>query len=247
MIKPTFSVVTVCYNAELFLEKTLKSVFDQSCQDFEYLIIDGESTDGTMDIVGKYRGRFSVVVSEPDAGLYDAMNKAIELVSGSFVLFLNAGDYFADNSILEQVKACADENECASLIYGDYIVYRDSHEKRINCQKAVVSIKRDFYFCHQAIFFGKTHLQKFDLRYQIKADYDLVIRQINAAGEGSAVYCPFPIVKYALEGFSNAFFWLNLRETVILHYRKWGLLRVLCNTPIYLKRYLRSLKENFIK
>lgn len=246
-MRPAFSIVTVCFNAAESLEETLKSVFCQTCQDFEYIIIDGASRDGTTGIIESYRDRFSVVVSEPDNGLYDAMNKAIERVSGSFVLFLNAGDLLSNEHVLEKVRDAATKHDYASLIYGDYTVCSERGIKYIDCKNALAGLKRDFYFCHQAIFFGRDYLENFDLRYRIKADYDLVIRHIGAAGVDSVVYCPFSIVDYALEGFSSAYFWLNLKEGIILHYRRWGLIRVFLNSPVYLKRFLRSLKENFLK
>ena len=96
-LSPRFSVITVTYNAEKVLEDTIQSVISQTYHHVEYIIIDGASKDGTMAIVNRYRDRISRVVSEPDKGLYDAMNKGIALATGDYLCFLNAGDSFHED------------------------------------------------------------------------------------------------------------------------------------------------------
>lgn len=91
---PKFSIITVTYNAEKVLEDTIQSVISQTYHHIEYIIVDGASKDGTLSIINRYRSRIHTVVSEPDKGLYDAMNKGIALASGDYLCFLNAGDCF---------------------------------------------------------------------------------------------------------------------------------------------------------
>ena len=103
MIQPKISVVTVCYNAVNDIEKTILSVINQTYPNIEYLIIDGGSTDGTMDIVNKYKDKIDVIVSEPDKGIYDAMNKGIDRATGDWINFMNAGDCFFEKETVNSV------------------------------------------------------------------------------------------------------------------------------------------------
>ena len=100
---PKFSVITVTYNAEKVLEDTIQSVIAQTYHHVEYIIVDGASKDGTLSIIDRYRPRIHTVVSEPDKGLYDAMNKGIALASGDYLCFLNAGDCFHEDDTLQQM------------------------------------------------------------------------------------------------------------------------------------------------
>ena len=118
MGNPKISVVTVCYNAVKDIEKTILSVINQTYPNVEYLIIDGGSTDGTMDVVNKYRDNISVVVSEPDKGIYDAMNKGVKMATGEWINFMNAGDCFADDNVLGEVFK-TEISPDVSLVYSD--------------------------------------------------------------------------------------------------------------------------------
>ena len=102
-LQPTFSVITVCRNAQHTIEDTLQSVITQSYHHVEYIVIDGNSTDGTLSIIRRYQERIAHVVSEPDRGLYDAMNKGLRLATGDYVCFLNAGDCFHEDDTLQQM------------------------------------------------------------------------------------------------------------------------------------------------
>lgn len=123
------SVITICYNARDEIERTLLSVINQSFKDFEYIIIDGGSTDGTMDIVRKYSDKINIIVSESDKGIYDAMNKGIKLAHGTWLNMMNAGDKFASDHVLSDVFK--DEiKENISFLYSDnYIDCKSSKMK----------------------------------------------------------------------------------------------------------------------
>lgn len=100
---PKFSIITVTYNAEAVLEDTIQSVISQTYHHVEYILVDGASKDGTLSIIDRYRDRITRIVSEPDKGLYDAMNKGIRLATGDYLCFLNAGDSFHEDDTLQQM------------------------------------------------------------------------------------------------------------------------------------------------
>ena len=116
---PKFSIITVTYNAEKVLEDTIQSVISQTYHHVEYIIVDGASKDGTLAIIDRYRERIHTVVSEPDKGLYDAMNKGITLASGDYLCFLNAGDCFHEDDTLQQMVHSINGNELPDVLYGE--------------------------------------------------------------------------------------------------------------------------------
>jgi glycosyltransferase involved in cell wall biosynthesis len=115
---PRITVITVCLNAAPVIEATLRSVLAQDYPNFEYVVVDGGSSDGTADAIRKHAGRISAFVSEPDQGVYDAMNKGVELAKGEFLLFMNAGDVFAADNILSKAAAATDGD--VDVVYGDF-------------------------------------------------------------------------------------------------------------------------------
>lgn len=168
MGKPKISVVTVCYNAVKDIEKTILSVINQTYPNVEYLIIDGGSTDGTMDVVNKYRDNISVVVSEPDKGIYDAMNKGVKMATGDYLIFMGADDVFYDNEVIAHMASkMVDSN---SVYYGS-VIFKQlgvKHWGKFNRVKWAIG-----NVCHQAIFYPRaiysTH--SYDVRYKVFADY----------------------------------------------------------------------------
>jgi glycosyltransferase involved in cell wall biosynthesis len=126
MNSPLFSIITITFNAEKYIEKTIQSVVSQTNQNFEYILIDGKSRDKTLEIVQKYKTHFSVILSEPDKGIYDAMNKGLAQAKGRFVWFVNAGDEIAESTTLEKIVSKL--NEKTDLIYGETLFINDLGE-----------------------------------------------------------------------------------------------------------------------
>lgn len=165
------TVITVTYNAEKYLESTIKSVVEQSYPNIEYIIIDGNSTDGTIEIIKKYEKYLAYWVSEKDKGIYDAMNKGIEKATGDFINFMNAGDSFVSSKIVEQVVDSLNSN--INLIYGGVNGYfEDNHEIIYAPPSAIEDIKHRHPYNHQSCFlkidFAKKY--RFDTRYEYAAD-----------------------------------------------------------------------------
>lgn len=167
------SIVTVVYNAEFLLEQTIKSVLNQSYENIEYIIIDGASTDKTIDIIKKYEDKISYWVSEPDNGIYYAMNKAIEKASGKYINFMNAGDTFTSFDTVEYVTR--NINDDSQMIYGNH---RKIQSDILKKAKNIDNWHTIMPFCHQTLF-AKTSLMKeypFDTHYKLAADLDFIYK-----------------------------------------------------------------------
>ena len=172
------TIVTVCLNCEDVIEKTIKSVLKQRFDDFEYLIIDGKSSDSTLTIVNKYKNNKIRVYSENDNGIYDAMNKASKLAKGKYIYYLNAGDTFVDDNVLLNVSKYLDDKH--DICYGD-VIYGNKLEKNSANYNLNYLVLHEKMICHQAIF-SKTELllkYPFDLNYKICADRDWLIRLVK--------------------------------------------------------------------
>lgn len=181
--KPLVSIITVIYNGEAYIEQTILSVLNQTYDNVEYIIIDGESTDGTVDIIKKYEEKIDYWVSEKDNGIYDAMNKGIMLASGVWINLLNAGDIFCNNSVLMNVVSDLNTDSINNygVVAGAYILERNG-EKRFP-EKNINHVKYGgLLSCHQAILFNK-HILKdsiyYDLRYMICSDNDMMMRIVK--------------------------------------------------------------------
>ena len=188
-LHPKFSIITVTYNAEKVLEDTLQSVIFQTYRNVEYIIVDGHSKDNTMDIVNKYRNHISKVISEPDKGLYDAMNKGIRMATGDYLCFLNAGDEFHDNETLQKTIHTLKGKELPDVIYGETAIVDEEghflHMRRLSTPEHLSwkSFKQGMLVCHQA-FLARRELAVHDLydcRYRFSADFDWCIRIMKKA------------------------------------------------------------------
>lgn len=182
-LHPKFSIITVTYNAGKVLEDTIQSVITQTYKNVEYIIVDGKSTDGTMDIVNRYREHIHTIVSEPDKGLYDAMNKGIDLATGDYLCFLNAGDELhEDDTIQLIVHSLNGEKELPDVIYGETaIVDEEGHflrMRRLSTPEHLTwkSFQHGMLVCHQAFMPRRDLAVKYNLKYRFSADFDWCIR-----------------------------------------------------------------------
>lgn len=171
--KTLVSVVTVSYNAAAIIEQTMLSVINQTYENIEYIIIDGGSTDGTVDIIKKYANSIAYWVSEPDNGIYDAMNKGIKVATGEWINFMNAGDiYYNERSIKDMVQSFTSVD---TIYYGDAWVNDIKKKywgKFSNFKLAIGNI------CHQTLFYPSSILKEnlYDTDYCIFADYALNLK-----------------------------------------------------------------------
>lgn len=173
---PLISVITVVYNGEKFLEETIKSVINQTYDNVEYLIIDGGSTDGTLDIIKKYEGRIDYWVSKPDKGIYDAINKGIQLSRGKIIGILNADDYYYRDALSIVAKYFINTN--IDYLFGSVI--KNQLRSKFTPWKIFYSF--DFYSTHSVGFFVKRSVHEdiglYSLKYACSADYDFFYKLI---------------------------------------------------------------------
>ena len=173
---PKITIVTVTFNAERYLEKTILSVKEQDYRNIEYIIIDGESTDNTVSVIKKYEKYISSWISEPDVGIYDAMNKAIDKATGDWINFMNAGDSFTNSKILSQFIKKVEPNK--TIVCGAINVVNDDNEILFNYTPKISTNLLEKCFCNHQATFVKTKLLKknpFNLHYKYAADYDFLI------------------------------------------------------------------------
>lgn len=181
-LTPTFSIITVTYNAEKVLEDTIQSVIAQTYHHVEYLIIDGASKDGTMAIANKYRQHIHTLLSEPDKGLYDAMNKGLQLATGHYVCFLNAGDTLHNSDTLAQMVHSIQGSELPDVMYGETAIVDANrhflHMRRLQAPEILTwkSFKQGMLVCHQAFFAKRALAEPYDLQYKYSSDFDWCIR-----------------------------------------------------------------------
>jgi glycosyltransferase involved in cell wall biosynthesis len=187
------SIVTVSYNAVLTIEQTILSVINQTYPNVEYIIIDGGSTDGTVDIIKKYADKIAYWVSEPDKGIYDAMNKGGLKATGDFIQFLNAGDWFENEYVIE--KIFKDWYKRVDVIYGDMIIRRSDGVYYAKAQD-LSHFENDFPLFHPSTFIARSvfvsHL--FDVSYRISADFKL-LRDVYYE-HGKFLYLPFVFTNF---------------------------------------------------
>ncbi len=165
------TIITISYNAVLGIERTINSVITQTYSNLQYIIIDGGSTDGTVDIIKKYADKIDYWVSEPDSGIYYAMNKGIAIADGDWINFMNAGDYFVDRNVIEQIFQ--HNIECTdNVIYGNTIG-KYKHGFISEKPEPLVVMNKRLPFCHQSVFVKEQLIKSmpFDTEYRIGADF----------------------------------------------------------------------------
>jgi glycosyltransferase involved in cell wall biosynthesis len=199
--KPLFSIITINYNDHLGLERTLLNALNQSYTNFEYIVIDGGSTDESTTIIQRYQDRIDYWVSEPDQGVYDAMNKGLQQVNGNYVYFLNSGDAFYSESTLLEIERYIRAQNLPDIVYGDviYVNPETKAETPSNFKVDKIALYNKM-ICHQAMFCQKhifDNIGGFDTVFKIKADYDWLLR---ALFHGASIHKAHMMVAYYEEG-----------------------------------------------
>ncbi len=223
------SIITIIYNNLKGLEKTARSVTSQN-SDYEWIIIDGASNDGTTEYLKTLSAR---IVSEPDNGIYDAMNKGMAKSTGDYIIFMNAGDEFADTDVLTKIKRLIHDENQPDFIFGPALEERENSVAVLKPARAIRSLRWGMITHHQAMFYKKALCKnlKYDDRYKIAADYDFTCRFVQ-----NTIYThqvDFPICLFESGGVSQTSYLQGRREQYRIK-KNLGLVSPIENIMIYM-------------
>lgn len=227
MNQPLLSIITVTYNAAKDLEITFKSIAEQTYRNIEYIVIDGASTDNTVQLISDYRRYIHTFRSEPDEGLYDAMNKGIQEAHGDYLCFLNAGDTFFAATTLQEMVASVPMYTTPDVIYGETQLVNQQRQfmrmRRLSAPQQLTwkSFKQGMLVCHQAFWAKRTIVEDYDLNYRFSADFDWCIRILKKAQ--NTHHSRLTLVSYLEEGLTTQNHKASLKERfqIMCHHYGW--------------------------
>jgi glycosyltransferase involved in cell wall biosynthesis len=228
--QPILSVITIVYNNVNDIERTMLSVLGQTYPNIEYILIDGLSNDGTIEVIKRYEKRIAKLISEKDDGIYDAMNKGLELATGDYVIFMNSGDEFYDAETVAAVFATAPD---VDIYYGETeMIDSDGQSLGQRRHKAPEQLTwRSFKFgmsvSHQAIYIKRDLLEPYDEQYELSADIDWIIRAAKKAKKIVNVHRY--VAKYLIGGMSKTKHSQSLMERFDIMNKHYGLLPTILN------------------
>lgn len=244
-----FTVITVTYNAEQTLQRTLKSVQEQSYPHIEHIIVDGNSTDGTVELIKKHETEHTKWISEKDEGIYDAMNKATAISSGSYVCYLNAGDAFYEKDTVEKIISKAQQYQFPDILYGETVVVNNEgefmHYRRLKAPEILrwKSFKQGMLVCHQAFIIKRSLFEPYDLAYRFSSDVDWCIRLMKKSK--SIVNTHLVMIKYLNEGMTTNNRKASLKERYQIMTKHYGAVSTLLHHAWFVVRaILKPEKKN---
>jgi glycosyltransferase involved in cell wall biosynthesis len=248
-MEPKLTVITVVYNNVADIERSMLSVLQQTYPNIEYIVIDGASRDGTKEKVESYASKLARFISEPDQGIYDAMNKGLSLATGEYILFMNSGDELYAANTVEQVFATTSN---ADIYYGETEMYNSQWQslgrRRHQAPDEFTwkSFRYGMSISHQAIYVKRSITTPFDLRYKYSADIDWIIKAAKRASR--IVNTRSYVAKYLVGGVSKEKHLDSLKERFHIFTKYYGLVPNLINHLIIgvnlLGYYIRHRKTN---
>lgn len=242
-MNPLFSIITVAYNAQNTIIATLKSVQEQTCKLYEYIVVDGASSDSTADLVRQSNIENLILISEPDKGIYDAMNKGLGIAKGDYVVFLNAGDSFHSSNTLQIIADAMMDNDYPGIVYGQTQIV-DSNRKRVGDRHLTApeelnlnSFKEGMVVCHQAFIVLRKLVDNYDTNYKFSADYEWCIRCLQRSHRN--LYIDRILIDYLSEGVTTANMKASLWERFKIMCYYYGTLPTIIRHWGFLRRYLK--------
>ena len=244
-----FSVITICRNNLAGLKKTHKSIQSQSFIDYEWLVIDGASDDGTIEYLNKIKDANIRFISEPDKGLYDAMNKGIKIASGDFMVFMNSGDMFMSQDTLKIVSEEIDKNAKTVMVYGDALDFEPGGKTHYRKARNHKTIARGMFTQHQSMFFARLNNGSqpfYNINYKLSADYQFIIKYLKLEQKGFKIKkLNLPLSRFELGGLNESRRYKALKEDFKI--RKQDLqINILNNFLLYLAHFLHTNLKRFI-
>ena len=250
-MRPKISIITVCYNAETLIGRTIESVFCQTYENIEYIVVDGNSKDNTLQVANEFisgnlvRMRRTTplqtqIISEPDTGIYDAMNKGLALATGDYVWFVNAGDEIYEPTTIEKLIPCFESN--ADVIYCDTVNMDESRntlglrKKRPPKNFTWKTFRKGMMVCHQSILISRKIVEPYDLQYKISADIDWIIRAMKRAQR--VCNSQQILSRYLVGGFSKQREKASWKERFAIMRKHYGLLQTLAFHVFIVFRYI---------
>lgn len=230
MFNPRLSVITIVYNNVRDIERTILSVVNQTYTNIEYVIVDGLSNDGTLQVIDKYKSKIAKFISEKDEGIYDAMNKGLALATGDYVIFMNSGDEFYDNETVAAVFASAED---ADIYYGETEMIADDgsslgqRRHKTPAKFTWRGFKYGMSISHQAIYIRRSLTELYDRRYQLSSDIDWIIRAAKKAKK--IVNVNRYVARYLVGGMSKKKHRQSLMERFEIMKRNYGLIPTVFN------------------
>jgi len=250
--KPLISIITVVYNGEKDIEETIKSVVNQTYDNVEYIIIDGNSTDNTVNIIKKYEDKIDYWISEKDKGIYDAMNKGINLFHGRFLNFMNASDIFSGTDILENInKKILEEKIFPEFIYGNAIIFDEDGSlikelKPLKFSKTFLNMFSTRVVCHQAVFVNKDKVCFYDTSFKIKGDLNWYYDLLKNIEMKNIHKIDLNICNYSLGGVSGQNVLKNYKEQVKVMYKQNNIIEFIAFLPFLLIPFIFKLKKKIL-
>lgn len=236
---PQISIITIVYNGETLIERTIKSILSQTYSSIEYIIIDGASKDNTMQVVEKYKERISTIVSEKDSGIYDAMNKGLQLATGDYVLYINAGDELYEPTTIEKVFSSSTN---ADVYYGNTTVadlnQNTLGERRLAPPEKLTwkSFKMGMSVSHQSFIPKRSLCELYNMDYRLASDIDWIIKILKKSKK--VVNVNFYVSKFLEGGITSdkrMLAWKERFKVLSIHY---GFLPTLFNHLLIAFRFL---------
>lgn len=238
--EPLISIITITYNAASTIEPTLMSVASQTWRGFEHIIVDGASSDDTLTLARRYPELR--ILSERDGGLYDAMNKGIDLARGKYLLFLNSGDAFHSNDSLAAYAERALKGD--DIIYADTVIVNSARHiiapRHLSAPQNLTfdSFAKGMLICHQAFMVRKDLAPKYDLQYRFSADYDWTVKCILNSDPRRNTNLGIIAIDYLSDGLTDKNKLKSLRERYCIMIHHYGAVRTLANHITFLFRAL---------